>query len=122
MILKDATPLDCVDFTMSAANTMNVCRNPSKTSSSSDLFNTNNHSNCCSDSSITNLSGIVPMEQQQERVIDNVIMFESPVKRKCIMKNFRKPRFSHWKSYWLQLIGGNILIYYPIKTIMFNAK
>lgn len=48
------------------------------------------------------------------------MLFESPVKRKCIMKNFRKPRFSQWKSYWLQLIAGNLLIYYPIKSIVFN--
>jgi hypothetical protein len=50
----------------------------------------------------------------------SVIMFESPVRRKCIMKNSRKPRFSQWKSYWMQLIGGNLLIYYPMKAIMFK--
>ena len=50
----------------------------------------------------------------------SIIQFESPIKRKCIIKNFRKPRFSQWKSYWLQLVGGNLLIYYPAKTIVFN--
>ena len=50
----------------------------------------------------------------------SIILFESPIKRKCIIKNYRKPRFSQWKSYWLQLVGGNLLIYYPSKTIMFN--
>jgi hypothetical protein len=50
----------------------------------------------------------------------SIILFESPIKRKCIIKNYHKPRFSQWKSYWLQLVGGNLLIYYPSKTIMFN--
>ena len=50
----------------------------------------------------------------------SLIQFESPVKRKCIIKNYRKPRFSQWKSYWLQLVGGNLLIYYPSKKIYFN--
>jgi hypothetical protein len=68
-------------------------------------------------SGITNLSNILALEQQIR-----LILFESPVKRKCIIKNFRKPRFSQWKSYWLQLIGGNLLIYYPIKTLMFNTR
>lgn len=52
-----------------------------------------------------------------------IIIFESPIKRKCIIKNFRKPRFSQWKSYWLQLVGGNLLIYYPAKSsLMFNKE
>ena len=50
----------------------------------------------------------------------SIIQFESPVKRKCIIKNYRKPRFSQWKSYWMQLVGGNLLIYYPAKTLVFN--
>lgn len=49
----------------------------------------------------------------------SIIQFESPIKRKCIIKNFRKPRFSQWKSYWLQLVGGNLLIYYPAKALVF---
>ena len=52
----------------------------------------------------------------------SIIQLESPIKRKCIIKNFRKPRFSQWKSYWLQLVGGNLLIYYPAKTIVFNRR
>lgn len=51
-----------------------------------------------------------------------IIVFESPIKRKCIIKNFRKPRFSQWKSYWLQLVGGNLLIYYPAKTSLIFSK
>ncbi|CAF0763175.1 unnamed protein product, partial [Brachionus calyciflorus] len=51
-----------------------------------------------------------------------IILFESPIKRKCIIKNFRKPRFSQWKSYWLQLVGGNLLIYYPAKTSLIFSK
>ena len=53
----------------------------------------------------------------------SIIQFESPIKRKCIIKNFRKPRFTQWKSYWLQLVGGNLLIYYPAKTLtVFNRS
>ncbi len=52
----------------------------------------------------------------------SLIQFESPVKRKCIIKNCRKPRFTQWKSYWLQLVAGNLLIYYPAKTIMFSKS
>ena len=68
-------------------------------------------------SAITHLGSILTLEQQFG---GSVIMFESPVRRKCIMKSSRKPRFSQWKSYWLQLIGGNLLIYYPMKAIMFK--
>ena len=50
------------------------------------------------------------------------VIFESVVKRKCIIKNFRKPRFSQWKSYWLQLVGGHLLIYYlPKSSQVFNT-
>lgn len=52
----------------------------------------------------------------------SLIQFESPIKRKCIIKNYRKPKFNQWKSYWLQLVGGNLLIYYPQKTIMFRSS
>ena len=45
-----------------------------------------------------------------------LVLFESGVKRKCIIKNFRKPRFAQWKSYWLQLVGGHLLIYYSAKS------
>ena len=51
-----------------------------------------------------------------------IILFESPIKRKCIIKHFRKPRFSQWKSYWLQLVGGNLLIYYPAKSSLMFSK
>jgi hypothetical protein len=53
----------------------------------------------------------------------SLIVFESPCKRKCIIKQYRKPRrtflvsSSSWKSYWLQLVGGNLLIYYPARTL-----
>jgi hypothetical protein len=114
----------------------------SKTSSSSDIFLALNHNlpnmqlnsnnDECSSytassythelSGITNLSSMLVLEQQLSGAGGNLIMFESPVKRKCIMKNSRKPRFSQWKSYWLQLIGGNLLIYYPIKSIVFNTN
>lgn len=108
----------------------------SKTSSSSDLFSnlpnlawsangnnedassyttTTNHDL----SGITNLSHILTLEQQFSSG-SGVIIFESPVRRKCIMKHSKKPRFSQWKNYWLQLIGGNLLIYYPMKAIMFK--
>jgi len=101
-------------------------------SSSSDLFASHSHNadDLTSQSSmattvanqdlsgLANLSSIPALEQQ----MGSLIMFESPIKRKCLMKNSRKPRFSHWKSYWLQLIGGNLLIYYPVKSIMFAAK
>jgi len=93
--------------------------------SSSDLFKSslvgenNNNNNNRDDSNRTNntdlssLSSILGYEQHLK-----LILFESPVKRKCIIKNYRKPRFSQWKSYWLQLIGGNLLVYYSTKSVL----
>lgn len=109
------------------SNSMRTANTTSKNSSSSDLFNAlpnisgsvhNDDASSCHTndlSSITHLSNILALEQRM-----GLVLFESPVKRKCIIKNSRKPRFSHWKSYWLQLVAGNILIYYPAKSIMFN--
>jgi len=131
--------MDTVDSTLNKQRSANgSMRQPviNKTSSTNDLFPSNSlveanqqhhqssqqHDDMASFnmhdlSGITNLSNILALEQQIR-----LILFESPVKRKCIIKNFRKPRFSQWKSYWLQLIGGNLLIYYPIKTLMFNTS
>ena len=50
------------------------------------------------------------------------VIFESPVKRKCIIKNYQKPRFNQWKSYWLQLVGGNVLIYYATKSMFIRGN
>lgn len=52
----------------------------------------------------------------------SLVQIESPVKRKCIFKKFHKPKIKKWTSYWLQLIGGNLLLYYPAKSIVFPSS
>lgn len=49
------------------------------------------------------------------------VIFESPVKRKCLIKAYRKPRFSQWKTYWLQVCAGDLLVYYAAKTLSFRS-
>lgn len=46
----------------------------------------------------------------------NLIIFESAIKRKCIMKNSQKTHFKQWKTYWIQLVG-NTLVYYQINKL-----
>ena len=64
----------------------------------------------------SSLSSVLYIDQHQLQ--HRMVIFESPVKRKCIIKSLRKPRFSQWKTYWLQLIGGNLLVYYPTKSVI----
>ncbi|XP_067940147.1 ras-specific guanine nucleotide-releasing factor RalGPS1-like [Watersipora subatra] len=42
-------------------------------------------------------------------------LFAGIVKRKAILKKGRRPRVSHWKKFWVQIWGTNIL-YYPCKS------
>ena len=42
-------------------------------------------------------------------------LFAGIVKRKTVLKKGRKPRVSHWKKYWVQIWGTNML-YYPSKN------
>lgn len=90
--------------------------------SNSDLFPSsiiNDQDGNKNNTDLSSLSSIFGGYEQQHL---KLVLFESPVKRKCIIKNFRKPRFSQWKPYWLQLIGGNLLVYYPTKSVIsFNG-
>jgi hypothetical protein len=55
-------------------------------------------------------------------VKDPFFFKETPIKRKCVMKSFQKTRFSQWKSYWMQLVGGNLLIFYEAKKVLFYSN
>jgi hypothetical protein len=107
----------------SSSNTANRSAANNLTSSSiSNNNNNNNNNNLDTNNDMTAshliLNNMLLLQQQTT----SLIQFESPIRRKCIIKSFRKPRFSHWKSYWLQLVGGNLLIYYPAKTIVFASS
>ena len=102
-----------LDYDKNIKNTKKTCSTPSKSTEQNNSLN----SEIPVELDIANQD--VRIQQCDE--FKTLILMESAVKRKCIIKSFRKPKFNKWKSYWLQLIGGNLLIYYPAKTIVFNT-
>ena len=64
---------------------------------------------------------IIAYDESESSIINNIdspldcASFQGCVRRKTVLKDFRKPTVSSWQRYWLQ-IWANSLVYFPPKS------
>lgn len=64
---------------------------------------------------------IIAYDESESSIINNLdspldcASFQGCVRRKTVLKDFRKPTVASWQRYWLQ-IWANSLVYFPPKS------
>lgn len=64
---------------------------------------------------------IIAYDESESSIINNIdspldcASFQGCVRRKTVLKDFRKPTVASWQRYWLQ-IWANSLVYFPPKS------